>query len=105
MQTGWLDPIGNFYPCKTYEHFDLAVELVAQIYPEIMDDKFEDCILLDRGWVQITRSQIGQKAQSIYWKKFLTEYQKQFLRPYFEENDEPISLASKMKWDYEINAR
>lgn len=105
MQTGWVDPAGCFYPCNTYEHYDLAVELVARIYPEIMDDKFEDTILLDHGWVQITRSQIGQKTQNIYWDKFLSESQKQFLHPYFEDNDEPISSVSRMKWKCETEWR
>ena len=101
MQTGWLDPAGCFYPCNIYEHYDLAIELVACIYPEIMDDEYEDVILLNRGWVQITRSQIGQKTQNIYWDRFLSEFQKQFLRPYFEDNDEPISSVSMMKWKHE----
>lgn len=105
MQTGWLDPAGNFYPCETFEHYDVAVVLVDRLFPEIMDERCEDDILKERGWVQITRSLIGKKEQSIYWDRFLTEYQKQFLRQYFEENDEPISLASKMKWEREINAR
>lgn len=101
MQTGWLSPAGCFCPCEVYEHYDTAVKLVARIYPEIMDDECEDVTLLKRGWVQITRSQMGQKTQNIYWDKFLTEPQKQFLRPYFEENNELVASISVQKWKFE----
>ena len=103
MQTGWLAPNGDFYPCAVFDHVWVAEDIVDKLYVITNDRYHPDDVLLSAGWVQITRSLLGTKEQNIFWEKFLTEYQKQFLRPYFEENDELISSVSKMKWEFELN--
>ena len=99
MQTGWLAPNGDFYKCSLYEHIDTAIEIVEKLNMCCPVRHFADKLLMDNGWVQITRSLLGVKEQSIYWDKFLTEAQKTFLRPYFEENDENVSYVSKLLWE------
>ena len=105
MQTGWLAPNGDFYECAVFDHIDVARNILDKIAVHRNGKCHPDEILLSAGWVQITRSMLGIKEQNIFWEKFLTEYQKQFLRPYFEENDEPISSVAAMKWQYETNNR
>lgn len=103
MQTGWLDPNGNFYPCETFEHVAVAEGIVNDLELVSRNTTHSDDILLEHGWAQISRSLLGMKEQTIYWNRFLTEHQKQFLRPYFEENDEPVSPMSLMVWEKEMD--
>ena len=103
MQTGWLAPNGDFYPCETFDHVALAEEIVDKLNIQTGLKYHCDDILMDSGWVKITRSLLGRKEQNIFWDKFLTEYQKQFLKPYFEENDELISPIAIMRWEYEMD--
>ena len=102
MKTGWLSPNGDFYPCDTYEHVDVAEYIVDKLNLQRGGQHHKDEVLLDAGWVQISRSALGQKEQKIYWRHFLTDYQKNFLRPYFEENDEIVCPISLMRWEREI---
>ena len=103
MQTGWLDTTGDFYPCEVFDHIEEARGIVNDLGLVSRTKRHADEILLEYGWVQITRSLIGIKEQNIFWDRFLTEYQKNFLRPYFEENDEPVSWAAQKRWEYETN--
>lgn len=98
MQTGWLNPAGRFYPCETFEHFAVAEEIIGDYYIAAPDDA-----LMDIGWVKITRSMLGMKEQGIFWEKHLTQPQIEFLRPYFEENDEPVSPVALMRWEWELD--
>ena len=103
MQTGWLAPNGDFYKCSLYEHIDVAREIIDKLAVQRNGQHHPDEILLSAGWVQITRSLLGNKEQNIFWKKFLTDYQKLFLRPYFENNDEYVSSVARMRWDREAD--
>ena len=103
MRTGWLSPNGDFYPCAVYDHVEVAREIIDKVNVQRNGSHHPDEILLSAGWVQISRSAIGIPSQHIYWNKFLTDYQKNFLRPYFEENDELVSSVSRIKWDKETN--
>ena len=103
MQTGWLAPNGDFYECAVFDHIEAARDIVDKISVQRNGKHHPDEILLSAGWVQITRSLLGAKEQNIFWERFLTEYQKQFLRPYFEENDEPVSSVAVMRWEYEMD--
>jgi len=98
MQTGWLDPAGKFYPCETFEHIDVAEKIIGNRFVTAPDD-----VLMNSGWVKITRSLLGKKEQNIFWEKHLTITQIDFLRTYFENNDENVSPVSLMKWEYELD--
>lgn len=103
MQTGWLAPNGDFYPCEVFDHVGVAEDIIDKLNVQKGGRYHSDDILLYGGWVKITRSLLVVKEQNIVWDKFLTEYQKQFLRPYFEENDEPVSWVAQKRWDYETD--
>ena len=103
MQTGWLDLNGDFYPCEVFDHIAVAEDIVNDLELVSRTKTHADDILLEHGWVQISRSLLGIKEQNIFWERFLTEYQKQFLRPYFEENDEPVCSIAIMRWEYEMD--
>lgn len=98
MQTGWLTPVGEFCPCETFEHIAIAEEIVGDRYIAAPDD-----VLMNSGWVKITRSLLGMKEQNIFWEKHLTQPQIEFLRPYFETNDEPVSPVALMCWERELD--
>lgn len=100
MQTGWLDPAGRFYPCDTFDHVAVAEEIVGDHYIAAPDDA-----LMDSGWVKITRSLLGMKEQNIFWEKHLTNPQIEFLRAYFEKNDENVCPVAQMRWEYEMDNR
>ena len=95
LQTGWLSPNGDFYPCGVYEHLSLAREILKDETANTADEKLNDC-----GFVSITISQLGVKEWRIYWKHFLTEAQKNFLKPYFEDNM-AVGITTKMRWERE----
>ena len=103
MQTGWLAPNGDFYQCETFDHTSIAERIVNKLHLVSQRTYHADDVLLDNGWAKITRSLLRVKEQHIVWDKFLTEYQKQFLRPYFEENDEIVSPISLMRWEREMD--
>lgn len=103
MQTGWLAPNGDFYKCEVFDHVELAAEIVDKLNIQRSGRYHYDDILLSGGWVKITRSLLGVKEQNIVWDKFLTEYQKQFLKPYFEENNELVSWIAQKRWEYETD--
>lgn len=96
LKTGWLSPDGSFYSCHVYEHVSCAREILRDEHANRADEK-----LLDRRFVQITLSQLGIKEWCIYWKYFLTEQQKNFLKTYFEDDVFPVSDVVKMRWERE----
>lgn len=102
MQTGWLSPNGEFYPCATFDHIEVAEDIISKVGIQANGVYHPDDVLMSAGWVHITRSSLGMKEQNVFWDKFLTEHQKRFLKPYFEENDEPVSDVAKARWEYEV---
>lgn len=97
LETGWLSPNGDFYPCGVYEHISTARKILKDETAYRADEKLNDC-----GFVSITISQLGVKEWRIYWKNFLTEQQKNFLKPYFDDNMS-VSITTKMRWERENN--
>lgn len=96
LKTGWLSPNGDFYPCGVYEHISYARKILGDEYTNRADDK-----LLDSGFAEITISQLGVKEWRVYWKHFLTEQQKNFLKSYFEDDVFPMGDITKMRWEKE----
>ena len=95
LKTGWLSPNGNFYPCGCYEHIGTARKILKDETASRADEKLNNC-----GFVSITVSQLGVKEWRIYWNHFLTEQQKNFLKPYFED-DMPVDNITKIRWSKE----
>lgn len=96
LQTGWLAPNGDFYPCRVYEHISCARKILNDEYANRADEKLQDS-----GFAEITLSQLGVKEWKIYWKHFLTEQQKNFLKPYFEDDVFPMCKIVKIRWERE----
>ena len=113
MKLGWLSPSGEFIECGYWEHLAIAHELVEKYYtttivtPNIVsipsNTKItpDDDLLLENGWVYIGISSFGTRELRIGWKKFLTEHQKYFLKPYFEQTEIDINSVAKLRWDEE----
>lgn len=93
LSTGWLAPNGDFYPCGVYEHISTAREILNDETANRADEKLHDC-----GFASITLSQLGVKEWRIYWKHFLTEQQKTFLKPYFEDSSLSADGVSNVRW-------
>ncbi|MBQ7296439.1 MAG: hypothetical protein IJW86_09655 [Clostridia bacterium] len=96
LSTGWLSPNGDFYPCGVYEHIGTARKILKDETANRADEKLHDC-----GFVSITISQLGVKQWRIRWKNFLTEQQKNFLKPYFEDSSLSVDGFSNVRWSKE----
>ena len=96
LSTGWLSPSGDFYPCGVYEHIGKAMEILNNAMVSRADEKLHDC-----GFVSISISQLGKRKWRIYWKTFLTDQQKNFLKSYFEDDLLTVDNLSKIRWEKE----
>ena len=96
MKTGWLSPTGEWFPCPVYDHIYWARKLSGE-------DRRADDVLISRGWVKISITQLGRREWRIYWgRQHLTSEQKQFLRPYFEsDSDYPVDELTRSFWEDE----
>lgn len=98
METGWLSPAGDFYPCPVYDHIATAMDILEKAnHPGAY--RTPDSVLLALGWVQITISMLFHKEQRVYWERHLTPAQIRFLKPYFsEENPLPMDSNAIIRW-------
>lgn len=99
-KTGWLAPDGTFFPCETYEHIYWAREIVEKYHYQSMSEPADE-ILMNKGWVQISISMLLGHKFVIYWDKHLTDYQKNFLKPYFEQAYMSINESTLWAWEEE----
>lgn len=105
LNTGWLAPDGSFFECCSYDHVSTARELVDKFgYPDIVDLQRipADDNLMNHGWCYIGISSFLSHEWRVGWNKFLTENQKRFLKPYFEESDLPVNEFAVMRWKREV---
>lgn len=102
-RVGWLGPDGIFFECHNGDHVAVADYIVERYgYPHSLPNAVDvDDVLLNKGWVHITVSSFFSHEWHIYWNKPLTEYQKNFLKPYFEDGEIPVSEAAKACWEME----
>lgn len=101
LQFGWLSR-SEFYPCDIMDHVWEAERLCRE-YGYVSVNSRPDDVLMDHGWVHITRSAFSGEYR-IYWDKHLNEYQKSFLRPYMESgNIEDFCLREFRYEENEIN--
>ena len=97
MKTGWLSPTGEWFPCPVYDHIFWARKLSGE-------DRRADDVLINRGWVKISITQLGRREWRIYWndRLGLTPEQKKFLVPYFEPDSEfPVDDWTRHFWKAE----
>lgn len=105
LKIGWLSPDGSFFECDAYGHTEEAREIVDKFgYSNInLEGRYmqEDDNLMSHGWCYIGMSDFMCNEWRICWNKFLTENQKQFLNPYFENDDLSINKLSIWRWEQE----
>ena len=102
LNTGWLSPVGDLFECDYFDHTGAAQQLMEEFgYVGLMNRA--DDVLLSNGWVKISMSLLGRKEWAICWEKFLTEWQKSALRPYFEESEIPVGPTGMIKWSREVD--
>lgn len=105
LNTGWLAPDGSFFKCHSYDHVAKAEEIIDKFgYSNIRPDGrriHADDNLMSHGWCYIGISSFMHHEWRVNWDKFLTEYQKQFLIPYFEESYLPVNEFNVMRWKQE----
>ena len=94
IECGWLSSSGEFILCEPYEHMAVAQELVADKVPYNVADDY----LLDHGWVKIYRESYCGHKWHVDWKGFLSESQKLFLRPIFEDYENDIYAYCRECW-------
>ena len=101
LKVGWLSPSGELVECPYFDHYSTARELVNKLGYTSRPSTANDDILVEHGWVHIGISLLGTKEWAIFWKGFLTESQKNFLKPYFEDEERPMCLSARLKWEKE----
>ena len=100
LKTGWLSPIGDLFECDTYTHCRTAREIVYKFGYAWGEYKSADNCLMAKGWAYIGISEFDYEWR-IGWGKFLTEYQKNFLKSYFEDTQRPVNIIAKARWESE----
>ena len=97
IRCGWLLPSGEFAECEPYEHLAVARELVKDRAPYATADEY----LLDHGAVKIYRESFCGHQWHVNRRGFLSEPQKRFLRPIFEDPDNDIYAYCRKEWEDE----
>lgn len=105
LECGWLSPDGTLYCCNWGDHIAVAGDLVEAFgYVRKLDEHLRlpasDDVLLENRWAHITLSLIGMKEWRIYWYRSLTDSQKTFLKPYFED-EIPVPSYIMRQWKNE----
>lgn len=105
LKLGWLSPDGELYECGSYDHVSEASKIIKRFDLNDVDTDFKkiphDDLLLNKSWVYIGISCFGKHEWRIIWNKFLTQYQKDFLKPYFD-NIIPVNAVARCKWEREV---
>lgn len=82
IDSGWLSPSGEFIQCDPYEHIATAEKLAGDKVPYFQADEY----LMNHGWVKIYRGSYLDHKWHINWHGFLSEPQKSYLKPIFEDS-------------------
>ena len=110
LPLGWLSPEGEFVQCSCYAHLSTAREIINMLVPEDLlcpSSKYNpekpqpDVFLLDSGWASINIHLLGKREYCIYWNRYLTDFQKIFLKKYFENPEVPIDSFCRTRWESE----
>lgn len=97
IECGWLSWPGKFTACKPYDHLAIAEELANGMALYSVADDY----LLDHGYVKIYRESFCGHKWFIAWRGFLSEAQKSYLRPIFEDAQNDIHVHCRECWENE----
>lgn len=94
LDTGFLSPTGEFFPCSMYEHMTVAHELLEILCPNeyFCDPEGQ---LREMGWVDIHFELLSGKY-NIHWDypRSLSPEQIHVLKPLVEDNLEKYLIIS-----------
>ena len=108
IRTGWLSPSAEFFPCRCYDHLDVANKICAKLkglsedesaYISTPDEK-----LLDMGWMHISIRTFRCHGFAFAVRRTPTLEQFQFLKPYYE-GEFGLDMTDDSKQDYEYFAK
>ena len=88
---GWLSPTANLHKCREYQHVKLAQQIIEKCDSETY--KPYDETLLDAGWVKISVTR-PSKLYYIDFNRFLTTFQKKWIKDIFQDIKDDISDIS-----------
>ena len=95
LKTGWVAPDGTYTHNYMWGHFNSACKILGYETPHA------DTLLLDAGYVRISNTVADSRMYAITWKNWLTDYQKNFLKDYFEDSTILIDKTSRKRWNEE----
>lgn len=100
---GWLSPGGEIIKCDPMLHYWWAEKLMEKYNYSWNGEMHADEALTNNGWVHITISAWTHEYM-VFWKVggHLTQLQKDFLKPYFENPDIKFGFSSRLEWEYEM---
>ena len=105
MPTGWLSPDGDLWKCDYYEHDATAEEICEKLNISHNTGFFDrDRTLYSLKWCKLAISILGTKQYWVHWERPLTDYQRNFLKEYFENEKElkfPMDVTSLAMYWYE----
>ena len=103
LDTGWLAPNGDWYPCDYMEHLVLADDLwksMGQAWVPDVEQK-----LLEMGWVEIQLMRFDRPYYLFHWNYeygHLTPEQVQVIKPIVENNWNMILKSNRFELKMEF---
>lgn len=90
LETGWMSPDGEFFPCSYMEHFALAEQICESMWGQVPWNPADR--LQEYGWLQICRITFGVRRPgfAIYFKGHLSPEQMMLIKPLAEERKDDI---------------
>lgn len=90
--------MGDLVECTSYDHVATAEGIVKKIGLSLPEKRHSDDALMEAGWAYIGVSSLGLPEWRIGWKHFLTDYQKNFLKQYFDDPKRPVNEMARYRW-------
>lgn len=98
LQTGWMAPNGDFYPCGYMEHIHTADRIIEAMPDEEYGSDPEN-VLKKKGWVEIHFLEYLRHKWFFDFYGNLTPEQKRVIKAAFEEQDcwdVPIEIEEEL---------
>ena len=88
---GWLSADGELVKCDGHAHLAVALKIAKRLYGS-NDEARPDDVLLQHGWLRISRLIYGEDNGIIFFTpKVMSEVQRSFLRDLFDDDAKAIS--------------
>lgn len=106
LDTGWLAPNGDWYPCDYMEHLALADDLWNLMYGlwEPWEPNIEQK-LLEMGWVEIQLMRFDRPYYLFHWDyshRHLTPEQVHVIKPVVEDNWDMVLKSNRFELKMEF---